>query len=281
MSSVEEAERLSFVQASDLPGVQLMVAQETPRVWRIVNAGFAYAALDTWQGHVDYRQRRWPAGAGDLFCGGIGELHCATPRTSRGSFGVINILPETFSAFCRAEGLRGKPHFAASVVTPSARLRGALARMRAAIIREASLLERHAALAALVNASMTEVLEATSGSSPSLRGCDAVARLREVLHSNEGSRLNLLRFAEREGVSLFQLLRGFKRRYGLPPHAYELHMRVERARQMLHLGYTVAEVAAAHDFVDQSHFTRHFRRMWGMTPGSYARSGARRLQVSR
>ena len=75
------------------------------------------------------------------------------------------------------------------------------------------------------------------------------------------------------GVSQYRLLRAFKRAYGLPPHAYELNGRMQRARQMLRTGHTAAAAAAAaaSDFTDQSHFSRHFRRMWRMTPGQYAR----------
>jgi AraC-like DNA-binding protein len=40
----------------------------------------------------------------------------------------------------------------------------------------------------------------------------------------------------------------------------------------LRRGYTVAEAAAANDFTDQSHFGRHFRRIWGLTPREYLKA---------
>lgn len=72
-----------------------------------------------------------------------------------------------------------------------------------------------------------------------------------------------------EGVSRFQLLRGFVRAWGITPHAYLLQRRVQLARRLLARGLPPAEVAAAAGFADQSHLTRAFRRQFGLTPGRY------------
>lgn len=72
-------------------------------------------------------------------------------------------------------------------------------------------------------------------------------------------------------MSRFQFVRTFARRFGLPPHAFQVHLRVERGRELLRRGFGAAEVAMMVGFADQSHFTRHFRRIWGITPAAYAR----------
>lgn len=69
----------------------------------------------------------------------------------------------------------------------------------------------------------------------------------------------------------FRLTRAFKAAYDLPPHAYLVQRRLNRARQMLAKGEPPAEVAAGLGFADQSHLGRWFRRAYGMTPAAYRR----------
>jgi AraC family transcriptional regulator len=65
--------------------------------------------------------------------------------------------------------------------------------------------------------------------------------------------------------------RQFKAATGLPPHQYVISRRVERAKQLLQAGtdLSLAEVAACAGFANQSHFSRHFKRLVGVTPGQF------------
>ena len=60
------------------------------------------------------------------------------------------------------------------------------------------------------------------------------------------------------------------RRVGLPPHAYQIQLRVARARELVAAGVPLAEVATMTGFADQSHLTRLFKRVVGIPPGQYA-----------
>ncbi|HYM70106.1 MAG TPA: helix-turn-helix transcriptional regulator, partial [bacterium] len=72
------------------------------------------------------------------------------------------------------------------------------------------------------------------------------------------------------------LCRTFHREVGLPPHAYQTQVRVERARSLLRNGVPIAEAAAAVGFYDQAHLTRQFKRVIGVTPGQYVGAAAPR-----
>lgn len=54
---------------------------------------------------------------------------------------------------------------------------------------------------------------------------------------------------------------------GVTPHQYILQRRIEKAKYLLQQGkLSIAEVAATVGFCDQSHFTRYFKRIVGVTP---------------
>jgi AraC family transcriptional regulator len=72
-------------------------------------------------------------------------------------------------------------------------------------------------------------------------------------------------------LSPYHFARQFKAATGLPPHEYVIARRVERAKQFLQVGgdLSLAEVAARAGFSDQSQFSRHFKRLIGVTPGQF------------
>lgn len=79
-------------------------------------------------------------------------------------------------------------------------------------------------------------------------------------------------------LSKFQLLRHFRRAYGLPPHAWLLRRRAERARALIRDGSSLASAAAQCGFSDQSHMTRVFVRQYGFTPGAWRGATHGRVQ---
>jgi AraC-like DNA-binding protein len=68
-------------------------------------------------------------------------------------------------------------------------------------------------------------------------------------------------------LSPYHFARQFKAATGLPPHQYVISRRVERAKQLLQAvtDLSLAEVAAHAGFSNQSKFSRHFKRLIGVT----------------
>jgi AraC-like DNA-binding protein len=81
--------------------------------------------------------------------------------------------------------------------------------------------------------------------------------------------VTLTELAQTVGLSAFHAARLFAHACGLPPHAWRTQVRLQRALGPLRAGVSVADVAAACGFTDQSHFTRHFRRVFGVPPGRW------------
>jgi AraC-like DNA-binding protein len=96
-----------------------------------------------------------------------------------------------------------------------------------------------------------------------------VALMLECLTGDLAEPVTLAEVAQAAGLSPFHAARLFTQTTGLPPHAWRNQVRLQRALAPLRAGVSVTDVAAASGFTDQSHFTRHFRRMFGVPPGRW------------
>ena len=100
----------------------------------------------------------------------------------------------------------------------------------------------------------------------------ALNRACSYIAENLGERFTLDDLARQAGVSRFHFARLFRVSTGDSPMAYLLKSRIERAKQMLlQDDRPVCEIAAVLGFCDQSHLTRTFRRLTGVTPREFAR----------
>ncbi|MCB2188921.1 MAG: AraC family transcriptional regulator [Deltaproteobacteria bacterium] len=97
----------------------------------------------------------------------------------------------------------------------------------------------------------------------------AVARARELLEDRFRENLSLADLAREAALSPYHLARLFAAELGLPPHLYLTQVRVRRARGLLEQGLTPAVAALETGFSDQSHLTRRFKALVGVTPGQY------------
>jgi AraC family transcriptional regulator len=95
----------------------------------------------------------------------------------------------------------------------------------------------------------------------------------DMLMGHVGEDLSIAAVARACGLSRGYFIRGFKEATGQTPHQWVLSQRVEQARGML-IGsrMSLADIALACGFADQSHFTRVFSRVTGLPPGSWRRA---------
>jgi AraC family transcriptional regulator len=105
---------------------------------------------------------------------------------------------------------------------------------------------------------------------PDYRGSMPTTRLNRVLefiNQNLAQDLRLWELAQIAGMSPNYFCEQFKVSTGLSPYQYILRCRIERAKQYLRdPKVTLACAGAAAGFADQSHFTKVFRRVVGVTP---------------
>jgi AraC-like DNA-binding protein/quercetin dioxygenase-like cupin family protein len=94
-------------------------------------------------------------------------------------------------------------------------------------------------------------------------------RARHILASTLFERTMLDSVAEQVGFSTYSLIRRFTERYGLSPHAWRMQARAGEAAKLLIKKDAISNVAMKCGFSDQSHLTRIFKKVYGVTPGEY------------
>jgi AraC-like DNA-binding protein len=101
--------------------------------------------------------------------------------------------------------------------------------------------------------------------------CSALPLSEIVFHirCNVARRITLREIAGLAQLSVFQLIRAFRRELAMTPYRLVLEVRIEFAKQLLTHGASIADAALGAGFADQSHFTRHFKRSTGVTPKKF------------
>lgn len=97
----------------------------------------------------------------------------------------------------------------------------------------------------------------------------AVLSARDFLEDNSTEAVRSEDLEAITGIDRYELARQFRRLLGTSPHRYLVMRRLEQAKRLISIGTGLAETAAAAGFSDQAHFTRHFRKAFGMTPGRW------------
>jgi AraC-like DNA-binding protein len=71
------------------------------------------------------------------------------------------------------------------------------------------------------------------------------------------------------GLTRYDVCRQFRIMFGTSPYRYLLMRRLEFARERIHRGRPLVEVACDAGFADQAHFSRAFKSAFGLTPARY------------
>ena len=100
-----------------------------------------------------------------------------------------------------------------------------------------------------------------------------VRRAKEILSAKLDGDVPLKEVARECGLSVSHFSRAFRRSMGMPPHNWLLRRRIEVAKGKLRDNrMPLSDVAFACGFADQSHLTRVFTRMIGVSPGAWRRA---------
>lgn len=270
--------------ADDLGGLELIEAvHRRPHFARHTHATYALGVVRWGANRFRYRGAFHTAAAGALCTVTPDEPHAVEPAGEVG-FAYRCLYPPVELVRLAAEAVGARRLDRTLAFPPvigdaeAGRLIGAVFDAEAAsaprLARDTWLL---ALLARVVSRHATEPVFPRERPVPAA----AVARARDYLAAHSSENVSLARVSAIVDLDPFALLRGFARAYGVPPHSWLVQQRVRRAQSLLRAGLPPAEAAAAAGFADQSHLTRCFKRIVGVTPGCYRRAVGLRRSLTR
>lgn len=274
------------------PGVEAMSVASSTRLYRVVLDG--YLVGDLVEGCVDWRARgsARTQRPGDVVLGDPGDLYASLRHGQPGTWHALFLAPALIEQAASELGLLRSAdlHLRAPQVRDPA-LSATLARFHRVAGWPDARLERDSALAACVRRLVAQHAErGPPGGTHRARGNEpqAVRRAREYLDAHVAAAVSLDALAAASGASKYHLVRAFRRVVGVPPHTYQVLLRVALARRLIAAGHPLSRVALDAGFAAQSHLHRHFVRVVGVTPGAYRRldrpeitAGARSLNTVR
>jgi AraC-like DNA-binding protein len=272
MSDMATQEQARLWRAHDLGGLELLRATYTKHEFaRHSHPEFMVGVIEQGGCAFYYRGGIHTAPAGSIVLINPGEAH-------DGSGGAA--LGLTYRAFYPSEALLqqiaadiadrqcGIPYFPQPVIQDAA-LAPLVQHLHMLLESQAPLLEREShflwAFAQLIS-SHTERRPALARLKVEHL---AVQQARDYLAAHHAESVSLGTLAALAQLSPYHFLRVFRAQMGLPPHAYLTQLRIASARRLVAQGMPLSHVALAVGFVDQSHLTRHFKRLVGVTPAQY------------
>jgi AraC-like DNA-binding protein len=268
------AASLTYLRTTSLSGVELLVATNNSRIWRLFHERYCVCACSVAATTWSYRGKTNFTGDNSIGLMEPGEIHCVKSALRPSNFKAFFIDREVVGDFAHEARIPGVPHLRAAQVSDPA-LFAALERMALSMEAGEDSLGQQVSFVEFL-ARVLGYAEKAPRKAVHSHAHAAIRRARDLLQSRFNETVTLSELAAASHLSRFHLVRSFADGIGLPPHAYQIHVRVERARELLRKGMHSGQVASLVGFSDQSHFTRHFKKIMRVTPSEYARGIARR-----
>ncbi|HET8841375.1 MAG TPA: AraC family transcriptional regulator [Ktedonobacteraceae bacterium] len=268
-------ERTKFWHDTNLSNLELLHATYVTHAFAPhIHEGYAVGIIEQGAEQFRYRRKLYVAPAGSVVIINPGEMHTGSSAAENGW--TYRMLYPSIELLQRAAiELAGKPQdvpFFAEPVVEDAEVMTEILLTHRAMEEGTPTLERESRFLW----AMTRLIVRHADASPQLRPLTkehtAIQRARSYLDECYAENISLQELARAANLSPFYFLRAFKNQMNLPPHAYQIQVRISRARQLLLAGTSCVDTALAVGFADQSHFTKHFKRIVGVPPGVYSGS---------
>ncbi|MFW5498215.1 MULTISPECIES: AraC family transcriptional regulator [unclassified Maridesulfovibrio] len=273
----KQNEKLTFHELEELPEAVLVEACEIAnRFPRHVHSSYIFSLIDQGERKVCINSQTYSYCAGEMCILPPGTSH-SCESIYKDAFG-----PHSYRALCvntsylrnLAAEISGKacsaPHFNPAIAYKDFD-RISFDELFSLLKTTETALEKQTALNnflyhALENFSTKQIVPAITGPQQ-----EALSRVKGFIDKNFKDKITLNDLAETACLSQFHLQKLFVKKFGLSPQEHLTSCRIYEAKARIQSGETLIEAALNSGFSDQSHFSRHFKKVIGLSPGRFVR----------
>jgi AraC-like DNA-binding protein len=210
----------------------------------------------------------YTAYAGDLSLINAGEVHSS--RSEAAEYRIFHISPESFEHL--GEKIIGdrfrNPRFPKGPTRDPLLFR-VLLDLHLGLEQRASILEQESSLISAIAFLLERQCRVPAFDHSTRRRSERIGLIEEYLRTRYADNVTLAELSNLADLSPYYLLRVFHQEVGCPPHEYQTQLRVAHAKKLIRNGHSIVDAAITTGFFDQSHFSRNFKRIAGVTPGQY------------
>ena len=271
--------KISVWQPAELDGLELRrgigVSEPYPRHW---HDEYQFCLVQAGGGELHYRGTRHDTPVTSLFIVHPGEVHAnLTDHRVGCSFRSIYAAPGLLhraTAKVLEESPAGQtafPFFPDPVIFDS-EITGLYLNLHLAMEARQSGLEQESLFLELIF-KLVERYAQQRLPIPALPDShSAVSRVHDYIAEHYARNISPAELSVVADLSPWHLTRIFCKEVGMPPHTFQIQLRIIHAKKLLRDGWPVSQASAQTGFADQSHFTRHFKRLLLITPGQYVQN---------
>lgn len=271
---MESREQTRFWQASALCGVELLQAHYLQqRFAPHVHEGFVFTVIEHGAQRFRHRGSDHLAPQGSMVLINPDEVHTGSKAHDDG-WRYRGFYPDNAQVLGALQELglarSGMPSFAVSVLDDP-RLHTAFLQLHRLLEDGAEALQQQLAWREAILLLFQHHGRVGEAAAPG-REPWAVSCAKQILAEQLLEPPSLEELAAAVNLSPFHFARVFRRATGLPPHAWLKQRRLEQARALLRSGCSAIGVATQLGFADQSHLSRQFKQVYGVSPGEYRKA---------
>ena len=259
-------------QPNDLKHLELQrgfsVNRPVPKHW---HEEYQFCLVESGKGDLTYRGKDFPTPPASLFIVHPGEVHSNRAFDIFGcSFRTIFLETELMMRILTEINgkVKGLPFFPSTMIFDKTTIEQFIKLHRSLEIAS-SKLERETHLQNFLVRIITLYSENRFSLPDYQNEQKAIQRAADYLIANYAENVSLEKLAGMVNLSPFHFNRVFSKHFGLPPHAFQVQIRISESKKFLREGMNISQAALQTGFADQSHLTRHFKRIIGITPGQY------------